>query len=66
MENCVNWKLTKKSITFYYSINWYHPVLIMEVSAINYWHFVDFFWIICATCYVNNDGKGIARVAWKT
>jgi len=32
----VNWKLTKRSITFYHRIVWQHPTLIPEAGPLNF------------------------------
>jgi hypothetical protein len=65
-ESSVNQKLTKRPITFYYSINWQHLVPIPRVRSliidVLFVFFLDYIYVCDASSYE----KGIESAAGKT
>ena len=65
-ERSVNWKLTKRPITFYCSVNLRHPAIYRAQPLIS-GVLVFFFFLnmIYTPCYISSDEKGLESAAWK-
>jgi len=63
-ERSVNWKLTKRPITFYCSVKLRHPAIYRVqplISGVLVWVF--FFKLVYTPCYVSSDEKGLESAA---